>query len=175
MPVYYVNRLMDSIDINKIIRKQNLVDLFPIKSDAAKPVISFSYGKTIRSKVVNYKQTIQNPVRTCNCDAFDNKFKVDEYGHIFTGDLDIVTNQELKKVLGFGLNYREQQAPNKDKALKEYKVGIDNYVDSICDKEKIHKRQFVPWKTELSKNVKAAIQKCEPFAYNNVLSKTKRT
>ena len=164
---------MDSIDINKIIRKQNLVDLFPIKSDAAKPVVSFSYGKTIRSKVVNYKETIKNPVRTCNCETFANKFQVEEYGHVFTGDLDIITNQELKKVLGFGLNYREQQAPNKDKALKEYKVGIGDYIGSICDKDKITKQQFLPWKTELCKEVEAAIQKCEPFAYNNVLSKRK--
>ena len=173
MPVYYVNRLMDSIDINKIIRKRDLVDLFPIKSDAAKPVISFSYGKTIRSKVVNYKETIQNPVRTCNCNMFDDKFKVQEYGHVFTGDLDIVTNQEMKKVLGYGLNYREQQAPNKEKALNEYKVGIDKYIDSVCDKGKIHRRQFVPWKSELCNSLETALRKCEPFTYNNVLSKRK--
>ena len=173
LPVYYVNRLMDSIDINKILRKQNIVDLFPIKSDAATPTISFSYGKTIRSKVVNYKETIHNRVRNCNCDLFDNKFKVEEYGHVFTGDLDIVENQELKKVLGYGLNYRGQQAPKVDKALKEYKVGIDRYTNSICDKSKISIQQFLPWKTELCKTIEAALQKCKPFEYNNVLSKRK--
>ena len=173
LPVYYVNRLMDSIDINKIIRKQNIVDLFPIKTDAATPTISFSYGRTIRSKVVNYKKTIYNPVRTCNCNLFDDKFKVEEYGHVFTGELDIVKNQELKKVLGYGLNYREQQAPRVDKALKEYKSSIDKYTNNLCDKNKLAIQQFLPWKTELSKAIETALQKCKPFQYNNVLNKRK--
>ena len=173
LPVYYVNRLMDSIDVNRIIKKQNIVDLFPIKSDVGTPTISFSYGNTIRSKVVNYKETIRNPVRTCHCHAFDDKFKVLEHGHVFTGDLDIIGNQELKKVLGYGLNYREQQAPNKNKALKEYKAGIDKYINKICDKFKISIQQFLPWKIELCKAIEAALDKCEPFGYNNVLCKQK--
>ena len=171
MPVYYVNRLMDSIDVKKIIRNKDIVNLFPIKSDEAIPTISFSYGKTIRSKVVNYKETIRNPVRTCNCNLYDNKFKVEEYGHVFTGCLDIIKNQELRKVLGYGLNYREQQAPNKDKALKEYKSGIERYVSNVCDMNKIPIQQLLPWKTELCKMIEAALNRCKLFQYNNVLNK----
>ena len=134
MPVYCINRLMDSIDINKIIRKSDIVDLFPIKSDAVIPTISFSYGNTIRSKIVNYKETIHNSTGTCNCELYDNKYKVEEYGHVFTGDLNIIENQEMKKVLGYGLNYREQQSPNKTKALEQYKIGIDKYIYGISQK-----------------------------------------
>ena len=87
--------------------------------------------------------------------------------------MDIIENQELKKVLGYGLNYREQQAPNKNKALTEYKAGIDKYISRISDKFKIAIQQLVPWKIELSKAIEVALDKCEPFDYNNVLCKRK--
>ena len=79
----------------------------------------------------------------------------------------------MKKVLGYGLNYREQQAPHVDKALKEYKISIDKYTNNICDKNKVAIQQFLPWKTELCKAIETALQKCKTFEYNNVLSKRK--
>ena len=67
------------------------------------PMISYKLRPTIRNKIVNYKQTIENiiikndnkvelPICKCN----KSKYKDLNSGHIITGDLKIIKNNKLK-------------------------------------------------------------------------------
>ena len=73
--------------------------------------------------------------------------------------------------MGYGLNYREQQNPDKVKAYDHFKSGIDKYISYIS--EKYHKSiaELIPWKVELLKAIKVELEKLPTGQYNNILSK----
>ena len=77
------------------------------------PCISYSYARSVASKIFNNKASLQqinsedlsnNPTPCSRCDS---EFLYALYGHIVTGDLSIVRNQNLKDVLRKGPKYRE--------------------------------------------------------------------
>ena len=55
--------------------------------------------------------------------------------HVLTGDLNIVTNNQLRSLLYKGLNYRDQQPPNKIKTYDATQEGIDTYTNTIIKKQ----------------------------------------
>ena len=75
------------------------------------------YPKTIRNKILNYKETVfsidANDNRTygtgiVECDCQQHKdFVVENHGHVLTGDLRIITNSKLRKLVSKGPNFRE--------------------------------------------------------------------
>ena len=71
------------------------------------------------------------------------------YGHIITGDLDIVTNSNLKTLPLKGLNYRDQESPNNDSTLHAITSAIDVYVQKISEKTNVAIRRFSAWKKRL--------------------------
>ena len=80
-------------------------------------MVIYNLVKSIRSKIFNYKKTVQdvdvdaflaNPsILPCSCDS--SSFKDNHHGHIITGDLRIVENNKLRKLLVKGPKFRESE------------------------------------------------------------------
>ena len=99
------------------------------------PIISYSYTKTIAGKIFNFKQSIKDldfeigtTNLSCDCHVSDF-FRYEPVGHVVTGNLGIVGNRKLRKLLSKGPSYREQNNINWDtnqkiikKAVRAYKV-----------------------------------------------------
>ena len=94
------------------------------------PNVSIKYSKTIRSTITNYKNTILSNIEHehLTCDCSNSPYKDISHNHIVTGNLNIIDNSELRELLQKGLNYREQNPPNKVKALCAYSEDIDAYI-----------------------------------------------
>ena len=139
------------------------------------PTVSYKYSDTIRNKVLNYRQTIlgsdSQSVFTCNCDKYSEEFVNNDFGHIFTGDLKIVNNKELREVLENGLNYREPQSPDKNKTISAVIAGLDAYVSQVSERTSTPIACCSLWKSEIMKTVRSKISKCNSYKCNNVLSK----
>ena len=85
------------------------------------PTISYSYTKTIPGKI--FKQSIKDidfEIGTtnfsCNCHMSD--FRYEPVGHVATGNLGIIENRKLRKLLSKGPSYREQNNINWDTNCK---------------------------------------------------------
>ena len=86
------------------------------KSDI--PMIIYSLNQSIRSKIFNYNTFVKsldlnnfvndNDTVKCACKEFDSAFVNSDFGHIVTGDLNIVENGKLRNILSKGPKYREQ-------------------------------------------------------------------
>ena len=175
MVIEFSNKHMDSINFNRIFKNQHLANLFPAVEDTSmnSPIISFKYTQPIKSKITNYRQVIQegtNPTE-CDCHLHDEQYKVN--GHIFTGNLGVIRNQELRTLLGKGLNYRETPSSNKDSVIKSIREGIESYIQQISTATRQHTNAFIPWKTELLHRIKLQLHKLNEFKYNNVLAKSR--
>ena len=74
------------------------------------PTISYSYTKTIAGKIFNFKQSIRDldfEMGTTNisCDCHMSDFRYEPVGHVVTGNLGIIENRKLRKLLSKGRAY----------------------------------------------------------------------
>ena len=157
--INFRNKLVENVNLRKILNDVDVSSSFPHTNVNMKmPSISYSYTKTNRSEIVNYKETvnnidIQHNVK-CPCSKYDNNIINNAHGHIFTGGLTIVKDIKLQQLLQKGLNYRDQQPPDGTKAYTSIQVGIDTYVSSICKKTNIPSNHFSEWRNKILTLVK---------------------
>ena len=163
----YVNGLVDKFNFKSVLRKHK--DLFPGSSAFDTPDVSFRYTKTIRSKIVNYKNPDNDAV--CHCEEYPQGYVDEHHHHIMTGDLNIISNSNLRDLIGKGLNFREAQRPDKTKALHSYQGAIDEYIDRMSTRLSVPKKAFTPWKTALLKNVENKLNGLQSYSFNNILGK----
>ena len=62
------------------------------------------------------------------CSCQDSSYKHKDLGHILTGDLSIVENNSLRKILSKRPKYREPKPSNFVKAREHIVTGLDNCI-----------------------------------------------
>lgn len=97
-------------------------------------------------------------------------YKDQDHGHIITGNLKIIDNIQLRILLEKGLNFHEQEPPDKLVALNAIKSGIDSYVSRMSNKLHLPVVTFTPWKSEITRLVTIKLDKCKIYKHNKVLS-----
>ena len=77
-------------------------------------MIYFKYNNPIGRKLLNYNSFLKSLTRdkiksilNNNCDCNTSDFKYEPHQHVITGDLSIISNNDLKKIMYFGTKYRE--------------------------------------------------------------------
>ena len=171
--VKYGNRLLDQINSNKIIHSSQSFYIFPAsKYHLLNTGVTFKYGNTIRAKVTNYKETVNNVNRNVTCACKDYQEFIDNHhGHVITGDLNIIHNIDIRKLLAKGLNFREKQPLNATKANRSAQSAIDTYIGNISNVTKIQIKLFSPWKTFVLDKVKSMLQNAHKHPVTTILNK----
>ena len=126
------------------------------------PIVSYSYINTIGSK--NFKQCMKNldfDVGTndmsCNC---GNSIYMDKgIGHVLTGNLSIIKDRELRKLIEKGPSYREQNNINWNTNLKNFVCAIKRYKMEWARREKVDARVLSEWEATVTCIVKDRIDK----------------
>ena len=83
---------------------------------------------------------------TLPCNCANSPFADKHHNHIITGDLKIVENNKLRKLLSKGPNHREPVAIDFDKAKEEILSGIETLVTNWAKKAQVDKRLFNGWR-----------------------------
>ena len=90
------------------------------------PVVTYELGQPIRNKILNYKETVNSilvddevsfSLNTDNCECQNSIFCDPHHKHVVTGDLRIIENPKLRKLLAKGPGYREPRSLNFSKAF----------------------------------------------------------
>ena len=76
---------------------------------------------------------------------------------------------QLRSLLEKGLNYRDQQPPNKMKAYDSIRVGIESYVAAISKKTNTTIEQFSEWQNKILNAVKEKLDNMNQYKYHSVL------
>ena len=133
---------MDTINLGNNLHHKSVTEhIPPYFKDKSVPVISYSYTSTIAPKVFNYKQVLRdyqiNDLKAkppdCSCDK--SPFKYSPSGHVITGDLNIVENDQLRDVLAKGPKYREPRAINWNHNFKTIMDSVEDYARKWAKKE----------------------------------------
>ena len=136
-PIQYHNKGFDFINLASILRDNDVINTLPnhLQLDDV-PSVVYRLEDTIRNKIFNYKKTVSeidindtisygSGLPSCNCHS--SSFKDTHHNHIVTGDLRFIENNDLRRLLSKGPNYREPRSINWNKCLEIIKVGV-----SIC-------------------------------------------
>jgi hypothetical protein len=116
-------------------------------------VVCKSLKTPIRNVVFNYSRVARDMSRKypsaehCPCRKFPSRFRP-EAGCVLTGDLQIVTHHQLRKVLSFGPNFRDGGSGC---AVSAIAFGLSDYVERMVSKSKgkVQASQFQAWQDKI--------------------------
>ena len=184
--INFVNKGIDDIHLNKIFKSDEVTALLPagLKGEEDIPVAIMKLSPPIRSKILNYRDTVSSLdivvdedvsfVRNLpSCECEHSEFCDPHHKHIVTGDLRVVSNQKLRKLLTKGPNYREPKMLNYNSCQKEITSSLGLAVDSLAVKYSVDKNDFTSWKNKIlqlvDQRVKILKRKKVPSATKQVL------
>ena len=131
-----------------------MLDVFPNNDDESLiPSVIFKLLPPIRSKILNYTETVNSidvsdnntygtGIHSCTCT--DSPYCDPQHGHIITGNLQIIQNNKLRKLLTKGPNYREAKAINWDKSREKIVEGLEECVTFL--QNRTNNTDYTEWK-----------------------------
>ena len=90
---------------------------------------------------------------------FRSPFKDKDHGHIITGDLRIVTNNKLRKIISKGPKYRLPMSIKWDQAKTSLINSINNLIEELSNKLGISNAAFTQWKMIIIEEIDGRISK----------------
>ena len=101
------------------------------------PEFELAFEQSIKQLWPNYKhlnidEFLKDPssVKCCS-NKYDNSFINNNYGHIITGNLNIVNNKRLHQLISKGPKYREPKQICFEEAREEIQTGIHQFIENI--------------------------------------------
>ena len=113
----FVNKALDFINLPQIIRSKHSNENMPhMVSDEDIPMVVYSLAQPIRSKILNYRKFVKeldldqfkedHETIKCNCHKYSVDFVNPERQNVLNGNLKIVKNNKLIKLLLEGPNLK---------------------------------------------------------------------
>ena len=139
------------------------------------PIISYTYTKTIASKIFNYSSTLldldyhqfHNP-SPCECNISSHLYQ--PYCHVLTDDLSIIPNTKLKDLIAKGPKYREPCKVDWDKNLLLLCEAVDQYALQWAKREMVELSVLSSWKKMVKGQIEERISKLQQN-FNNPLAR----
>ena len=113
--IYFHNKGIDKVNLTNILHNKLVKSKVPIYfQEQDPPLVSYKYTNNISKNVFNYNQILHsfdiddygNASASCDCES--SAFRYEPHGHVITGNLRIVKNRKLRRLLEKGPKYREQ-------------------------------------------------------------------
>ena len=160
--IQFVNKGLEDIHVSKIFRSPEVTSLLPeaLKGEDDIPSCTMKLDPPIRSKILNYKETVSS-LKICvdedvsfvenlpTCDCSNSEFCDPHHKHIVSGDLRIISNVKLRKLFSKGPNYREPKMLNYRKCKQSIESSISSSITHLASKYSIDVEAFSAWKRKI--------------------------
>ena len=155
--IKFDNKAIDFVNPQKILRDKDIINCLPKELRKDSPMVVYELTETIHSKLFNYKKFVQSidvdsfisdsTILPCNCDG--SPFRDEHHEHIITGNLEIVSDTKLRKLISKGPKYREPVQFSCNNAKTEILKGIDKCIDTWSNKAGLPVAAFADWKNNV--------------------------
>ena len=144
---YIDNKELELIPLSHNFNLPEVVFRLPnkLKNNDNNLTITYQLGKTIRNKMLNYKEAVNSiylddDVSFClitdQNDCAKSSLCDPQHKHIITGNLQISKNNKLRILLTKGPNYREIRTMKFSKVLTKITSALDTYIKAMTLKTK---------------------------------------
>ena len=165
--VFFHNKAIELINLSHIFHDPDVIQAHPSIADKF-PVPSVIYSLTppIAGKIFNFNKFVAeldlnafcNNMDIIPCSCENSRFKHKDLGHVLTGDLSIVEDNTLRKILSKGPKYREPKPLNFTKAKDHIIAGLDKCIGKWCGKKGLPIDVLAEWKHTVLEKVDSRIQ-----------------
>ena len=160
----FANKGIDAININNILHNKNVRRTIPpYFKYQSNPKISYTYTRSIASKLFNYRQSLQDwrftnhDYDSPSCSCSSSQFLYQPAGHIVTGDLNIVDNTCLRDLISKGPKYREPQKFSWKYNFKLIMDSVEDYARSWAKQEEVELDTLSEWVKSIKHQLKRRI------------------
>ena len=162
----FINKGIDAVNLPSILRSKSVTETVPTYfKEKEPPIISYTYTKTIASKIFNFSSTLldldyhqfHNNPSPCECNTSSHLYE--PYGHVITGDLSIIPNSKLRDLIAKGPKYREPCKLDWDKNLSLLCEAVDQYALQWAKREIVELSVPSSWKQMVKGQIEERISK----------------
>ena len=160
----YNDRGIDYINLSNILHNKKVQSCLPPYLDANVPKLSYEYPKTIHSRIFNHIKAVDEFVLDdyikgkYSCPCHDSPYVSNHHGHVITGDLSIIPNDALRKLIAKGPKYREQGKIAWGKDKKIIMDAVEKYALKWSKKDKFNVSVLDDWTSEIKDIVSSKIK-----------------
>ena len=164
--VKFANKGIDALNVSNILNQKSVQNKIPPYFQYKEsPCISYSYTRSVASKIFNYKASLQQldfqglsqNLPPCNCS--DSQFLYAPCGHIVTGDLNIVRNVKLRDLLSKGPKYREPVSYSWHQNFSIIMDACEEYARRWAKKEDVEVDTLSEWIKSIADVLKRRIRR----------------
>ena len=163
--VSFVNKGIDHLNLPSIFKSPDVTSLLPefMQPEDDHPMVTMKLTKPIRNKILNYKETVlsidtETIFAPSECNCKDSTFNDPHHQHIVTGDLRIIDNLKLRKLISKGPNYRENHTINYSKCIQAIEHSLDESCLKYASKYNLPANDFDSWKRKVLDKVKKKVK-----------------
>ena len=165
--IFFHNKGIELINLSHIFHEPEVVRSLPSIADKFPiPSVIYTLAPPIATKIFNFNKFVAeldinnfvNNMDSVPCTCQDSNFKHKDLGHILTGDLSIVENNSLRKILSKGPKYREPKKINFIKAREHISIGIEKCIEKWCCKKALPLEILSEWKQTVLEKVDSRIE-----------------
>jgi hypothetical protein len=161
--VFFDNKGIEMVNVPRLLHTVNdaIPESFSVR-DA--PTVLFLRSRSIGSQIFNYKTVVESlETKEWNADAHQcgcstSEFCDPQHGHIVTGNLNVITNDKLRRLLTKGPTYREANDLDWKKVFTCIKKGVCELQQEWCAKENVADQVLDEWRCRLLQEVKVQIR-----------------
>ena len=157
----FTHKILEDVNIQAIYNLSEIRQLLPTQirgKDTFRKV--FSYGRNIGSKILNYNQCLKeaqtyslSDINNMSCDCAQSVLTDTHHNHIMTGNLDIVKNDRLRKLVSNGTRFREVPRLNIRSIKDKFENNVNDLIVKIVRKYKIPKDKLKDWKVSFLRKI----------------------
>ena len=173
MCIPFVNKALEFINLPNILRSKEVMKNTPHLMEVEDiPMVVYSLTDSIRSSIFNYKQFVKHldfdlfsrdqSTIVCYCKKVDKKFIDNSCNHVLTGDLSIIRNNKLRKLICKGPKYREPEKINWAEAKNIIEAALESFIKNLCEEKGVSEPYFNNWKHTVITKIDSKISHYSP-------------
>ncbi|MCP4585891.1 GIY-YIG nuclease family protein, partial [Pseudoalteromonas sp.] len=168
----FSSSVIDDLKINSIFKMSQVKRVNPVPVTSRRRVeVVFTYERPFSTLVFNYSKELRRISdssmlgnmlnRPCNCQG--SAFLYAPFGHIVTGNLNMVQNNDLRLILAKGSKYRMPNYSTTNIA-NCFISSLDKLIMKIATRSRILLRHFNDWRQEI---LKVLYKRIDQYAFTS--------
>jgi hypothetical protein len=164
----FESKLIDDIKVSSIFTDRSVKAALPKKDNMAegKPLVYFTYDVPVSQKICNHSKILRNlqqkelkEILKIPCECQGSEYCYAPAGHIITGNLNIIADEKLRKIMQKGAKYRLPVSDNKDHIILAVLECARNFADKHSRKYGFQRENYVHWLSEIERVCRLRLRK----------------